>query len=172
VAGKTGTSQKVDPLTRGYSPDKRIASFGGFLPAEDPRLVILVVIDEPQGVKYGGVVAAPVFRQIAEEAVRYLGIPPSDLDASDRPAPVLAARTEVGGEEGMVLPASLVPPPEGKTLVPDLAGLDLRQALRVLSDRHLEARPVGSGVVAAQRPTAGSIVSPGASVEVELAPRG
>ncbi len=61
VAGKTGTAQKVDPVTGGYSADKRVASFVGFVPAEDPRLVVVVMIDEPRGQVYGGLVAAPVF---------------------------------------------------------------------------------------------------------------
>ena len=65
VAGKTGTAQKVDPRTRAYS-SKRIGSFVGFVPADHPRAVILVLIDEPATSSYGGVVAAPVFRNIAE----------------------------------------------------------------------------------------------------------
>ena len=64
VAGKTGTSQKVEPGTGRYSPDARVASFVGFLPADAPRCVILVMVDEPQTSKYGGMVAAPIFQAI------------------------------------------------------------------------------------------------------------
>ena len=78
VAGKTGTAQKVDPETGTYSPTKFVGSFVGFVPAEDPQLAILVVIDEPQGPAWGGVVAAPVFRQVAEQALRYLSVAPGD----------------------------------------------------------------------------------------------
>lgn len=78
VAGKTGTAQKVDPETGTYSSTKFVGSFVGFVPAEDPQLAILVMIDEPQGPAWGGVVAAPVFRKVAEQALRYLSVAPGD----------------------------------------------------------------------------------------------
>ena len=62
VAGKTGTAQKVDSLLKGYSEDRYTSGFMGFAPAEDPKLAVIVVIDEPQGNIYGGVVAAPAFK--------------------------------------------------------------------------------------------------------------
>ena len=66
VAGKTGTAQKFDKTIGRYSSSKVVGSFAGFVPAHDPRLAMLVVIDEPQTNKWGGVVAAPVFRKVAE----------------------------------------------------------------------------------------------------------
>ena len=75
VAGKTGTAQKVDPRTRAYS-SKRIGSFVGFVPADHPRAVILVLIDEPTTSSYGGVVAAPVFRNIAESVMQAMRVAP------------------------------------------------------------------------------------------------
>ncbi len=78
VAGKTGTAQKVDPRTGTYSTTLFIGSFVGFVPAEDPRLCILVVIDEPQTQSWGGVVAAPVFRRVAEQVLPYLGVTPKE----------------------------------------------------------------------------------------------
>ena len=69
VAGKTGTAQKIDPHTGAYSSSLLIGSFVGYVPAEDPRLAIVVVIDEPKIDAWGGVVAAPVFRKIAEQSV-------------------------------------------------------------------------------------------------------
>ena len=79
VAGKTGTAQKIDPKTQTYSKTKYLASFVGFVPADAPRLVILVMIDEPQKTYWGGEVAAPVFQKIARKTLRYLHIP-SSLD--------------------------------------------------------------------------------------------
>jgi cell division protein FtsI/penicillin-binding protein 2 len=78
VAGKTGTANKPDPQTGGYSTSKYVASFVGLVPATAPRLVILVTVDEPHGAIYGGTVAAPVFQQIARFALQYLEVPPDD----------------------------------------------------------------------------------------------
>ena len=78
VAGKTGTAQKVDPRTGTYSSALSIGSFVGFVPADAPRLAIIVVIDEPQGEAWGGVVAAPVFRRVGEQVLTYLGVPRDD----------------------------------------------------------------------------------------------
>ncbi len=76
VAGKTGTSQKIDPETRAYSSSKVIASFVGFVPVEKPSLAMLVVIDEPEVGKWGGKIAAPVFANIAKRVLPHLGILP------------------------------------------------------------------------------------------------
>lgn len=75
VGGKTGTAQKIDPATKKYSSEKYVASFVGFVPVENPRFAILVIIDEPQGVYWGGSIAAPVFREIGEKALRYFNVP-------------------------------------------------------------------------------------------------
>jgi cell division protein FtsI (penicillin-binding protein 3) len=77
VAGKTGTAQKVDPVTGRYSHQRVVASFVGAVPAESPRLVILVTIDEPETLRWGAAVAAPTFREIARDALQYLQVPPS-----------------------------------------------------------------------------------------------
>ena len=76
LAGKTGTAQKVIDGT--YSDSQFVASFVGFAPAADPKLLVAVIVDDPQGDYYGGTVAAPAFGQIAEFALPYLGIPPSE----------------------------------------------------------------------------------------------
>jgi len=75
VCGKTGTAQKVDASGQ-YAKGKYVSSFIGFVPADAPSVVILVVIDEPQKAHYGGVVAAPAFKKIAQETLEYLATPP------------------------------------------------------------------------------------------------
>jgi cell division protein FtsI (penicillin-binding protein 3) len=80
VAGKTGTAQKIDPSTHRYFPDRFVSSFVGFVPVKDPRLAVLVVVEEPEGISWGGSVAAPVFKTIAQEALNYLGVLPQDKD--------------------------------------------------------------------------------------------
>ncbi|MCP9468583.1 MAG: penicillin-binding protein 2 [Nitrospira sp.] len=74
VAGKTGTAQKIDPRTRAYSTTKFVSSFAGYVPAENPKLAMIVVIDEPSGEAWGGTVAAPVFRRVGEQVLKYWGI--------------------------------------------------------------------------------------------------
>jgi cell division protein FtsI (penicillin-binding protein 3) len=76
LAGKTGTSNKIDTTTGEYSKSRYIASFMGFAPALHPKLLVGVVVDEPQGDIYGGQVAAPAFGKITSFALSYLGIPP------------------------------------------------------------------------------------------------
>ena len=81
IAGKTGTAQKYDRASNTYNSGKYTASFVGFVPVERPRLAMIVVLDEPKEGFYGGQVCAPVFRDIARQALRYLRVPP------ERPLP-------------------------------------------------------------------------------------
>ncbi len=78
VAGKTGTARLLDPKTKRYSTDKYVSSFVGFVPAENPKIAMIVVIHEPKGAIYGGVVAGPVFKKIADEALSYMNVPRDD----------------------------------------------------------------------------------------------
>jgi cell division protein FtsI/penicillin-binding protein 2 len=78
VAGKTGTAQMINPATKRYSKEKYVSSFVGFVPVDKPRLAIIVVVYEPKGQIYGGVVAAPVFRNIATQSLSYLNVPRED----------------------------------------------------------------------------------------------
>ncbi len=77
LAGKTGTANKVDADTGEYSRSRYIASFMGFAPVRSPKLLVSVVVDEPQGSIYGGQVAAPAFQKIAAWALPYFGVQPN-----------------------------------------------------------------------------------------------
>jgi cell division protein FtsI (penicillin-binding protein 3) len=178
VAGKTGTAQKADPVTHGYS-EKRVASFVGMVPAEDPRLVVLVVIDEPKTDVYGGLVAAPAFKEIAGQALAYLGVPPSRVvpppavAAAPAPAkPVASARPAVPEKPVAALEHDVVSDVvEGAVRVPELSGLTGRTAVAQLLGASLLPRLAGSGRVVAQHPAAGSLVDKGSAVTLELAGR-
>ena len=76
VAGKTGTAQTIDPIHGGYSNSKYVASFIGFVPSDNPKLCVLVVLNNPRPVYYGGVVAAPVFKNVVKESLTYMGVTP------------------------------------------------------------------------------------------------
>jgi cell division protein FtsI (penicillin-binding protein 3) len=85
AAGKTGTAQVMDKATKRYASNKYTSVFTGYVPAEHPKLVITVVVHEPQGAIYGGVVAAPAFREIAAKALPYLGVMPSVPNSAPSP---------------------------------------------------------------------------------------
>ena len=91
VAGKTGTTEKYEFKARGYSKTRLIASFVGFVPSDQPRLTILVVVEEPLQGRSGGLVAAPVFRNIAARSLPLLGVWPTE-GVQRRPAPKLAGK--------------------------------------------------------------------------------
>jgi len=78
AAGKTGTSQKFDFSTGKYSKDKYCSWFVGYVPTDNPKLSILVLLDEPKGSYYGGTVAAPVFQEIASKVLPYLSVPTNE----------------------------------------------------------------------------------------------
>jgi cell division protein FtsI (penicillin-binding protein 3) len=164
VAGKTGTAQKVDPVAGGYS-EKRIASFIGVVPADKPRLVVVVVVDEPKTDVYGGLVAAPAFKEIADAAMPYLGVAPATMVAKVPPPPAPAVvRTEEPASAAVTEQMA-----EGEVQVPDLKGRGARDAVSRLLSATLAPRVVGSGRVVSQQPAAGMRVARGAQVTVELA---
>ena len=166
VAGKTGTAQKADYIKGGYAKDKWLASFIGFLPAERPAVVISVVIDEPVIAHYGGTVAGPVFRRIAEVTLRHLGIAPEGRRA------VLKKKEEQQKAVAAADPAPTCEEVEkGQSSVPDVRSLPLRQAVMALHAKSLVAEVRGSGLVVSQDPAPGKAVSHGAVVRIELRKR-
>ena len=167
VAGKTGTAQKVDPVTRGYSADKRIASFVGFAPADNPRLTILVVVDEPKTSPYGGVVAAPAFSAIAQQTLCYLKVPPSKEikarhETIEAHAPVSADVTTAAAE-GMIYDGS-----EG-TAMPNFHGMSMREVLQAMEKKGLNVKLLGSGRAIEQSPLPGRRIGPNDHVWVKFA---
>jgi cell division protein FtsI (penicillin-binding protein 3) len=101
VGGKTGTAKKLDPVTRKYTADKYLSSFSGIVPVDDPRLVIVVMIDEPSAGKYyGGAVAGPAFARIAAEALKYMGIAPTEPVAPEVSAAGKERAKRATGEAG------------------------------------------------------------------------
>jgi cell division protein FtsI (penicillin-binding protein 3) len=177
VAGKTGTAQKADGATGGYSADKRFSSFVGFAPAEAPRVVLGVFIDEPKGEVYGGDVAAPVFRELAEHALKARGVPTTGGALVALPAPPPASDVVPDRDEGVALPTvEIAPrrtsPDPGAVAVPAIVGLPARAALRRLELADLAGDIRGSGRVTGQVPRAGEVVKRGTRVRLTLAPPG
>ncbi len=170
VAGKTGTAQVVDPATGTYYHDRLVASFVGFVPAEDPRLVILVVLhDVPRG-HFGGLVAAPVFSAIASDALERMAVTPrSPIESAgllpirsaldffspvdrDQSARQLTVSDPTAATENLWTRES-----EGGSMIPDFRGLSLREALALARSHGLALKTKGSGYVVSQQPPAGSL---------------
>jgi cell division protein FtsI/penicillin-binding protein 2 len=154
VAGKTGTAEKAE--RGGYSKTDYNVSFVGFVPSRKPVFTILVVVDSPSvGPKYGGRVAAPIFRRIAEAALQYTGVAPTINPTA--PVIVLSDRP------------LLQPPPRpetpvvtlvgGRPVMPDVRGLTLRDALRVTTALGLTMTSDGDGVVVTQTPAPGEFLA-------------
>lgn len=186
VAGKTATAQKIDPKTGKYTDTHYVASFVGYVPADKPRLVIAVVLDEPMGGTYaGGSVAAPVFRRVGEMALRYLGVMPKgsepaklaelaasarDGDPADNAYQALGlSRPRVGSSQERVAP--VLPPTKGEQArVPDLSGYPVRAAIHGVVEVGLVPEIEGTGLLARQEPAAGTVLTKGAKVRLVFEP--
>jgi len=191
AAGKTGTAQKIDPKTRSYSATKHVASFVGFAPVSNPQIAIIVVIDEPAGAYHGGDVAAPIFREVAEQILPGLGVMPDievksvpELVAQVNENPERAAKirdeqvqTEQqrkatlptvdsnGGRGGEVVYAVAT---KKAMLMPDLRGRSVRDVARTCAQLGLQVEARGEGKVLKQNPSAGTEVSTGQLVYVDF----
>ena len=164
VAGKTGTAKKF--MSGGYSERRFIASFAGFFPAHDPRMVGVIIVDDPRdGLHWGGETSAPVFKSVmtrviqadnsilvhkpVKERPEMLAVKTSRSDGAEdfnkTVAPILSVAVPVSAEEGMVI-------------VPDVRGRSLRNARSMLRRAGLKVSPTGSGTVVWQSPAPGKIV--------------
>ncbi len=196
AAGKTGTAQKIDPATKAYSKTKYIGSFVGFAPVENPAVVIIVVMDEPVGAYHGGDVAAPVFREIAEQVLPALSVAP-DTDFKPAPGADLVAQTTPRAAEAIAearrelereqdarratLPqvASVgtgagvsevvyAAATRRAVLMPDLRGRSVRDAARVCAQLGLQLEARGEGKAIEQSPAAGAEVLSGQVVQIDF----
>jgi cell division protein FtsI (penicillin-binding protein 3) len=168
VAGKTGTAQKAE---NGRYGDGRIGSFIGLVPADDPRLAIVISVDDPSvGSRYGGIVAAPAFAEVAGAALRHLGVPPNPELLALQTKPVAASSAPAEPTEPEVVePGPLVLSWTGDAwTVPDLSGRSLRDLAASIGPAGLALRAEGSGVVVDQTPAPGTPVAPGSEVHVVL----
>jgi cell division protein FtsI (penicillin-binding protein 3) len=194
AAGKTGTAQKIDPKTHTYSATKYIGSFVGFAPVSNPAVVIIVVIDEPEGAYHGGDVAAPVFRQIAEQVLPELNVAPDTeiksvpavIADNSKPSPqqvkeeaaqierrqetlpqVVASKSFAGRTSEVVFAMAT----NHGAVMPDLRGQSVRDALRTCAQLGLKLEARGDGFAAQQYPAAGAELEPGQTVRVDFARR-
>jgi cell division protein FtsI (penicillin-binding protein 3) len=193
AAGKTGTAQKIDPATKAYSKTKYIGSFVGFAPVENPAVVIIVVIDEPVGSYHGGDVAAPIFREIAEQVLPALSVAP-DTDVKPAPGTDLIAQTsretatsarlreeleresehrratlpQIAGEIAGVSEVVYAASTKRAVLMPDLRGRSLRDAARICAQLGLQLEARGEGHAVQQSPAAGAEVETGQIVRIDF----
>jgi cell division protein FtsI (penicillin-binding protein 3) len=164
VAGKTGTSQKVDPRTRRYSSKNYVTLFLGLVPMDKPKLAILVMVDEPEGKKYGGLLAAPVFKEVGAWTLNHLRINPD----------IMLARGEVEPDQGTGKgsPSSLhiEVMKEGPNQLPDFSGQSMREVLRGGESLGLKVVLEGTGLAFKQVPEPGSPLTQVSEVKVSFRP--
>jgi len=163
VGGKTGTAQKLDSTTRRYSRAPGVLSFVGFVPADEPRLVLLVLLDEPKNEKWGSEAAAPIFAAIAAPVLRYLEVPPRDA------TPIQIVTGPGADDTPRVQLVSTTAAPVGGVM-PDVRGRRLRQALATLEPLGVGVQVDGRGRVAQQSPAPGERLDPDAVARLTLSP--
>jgi len=182
VAGKTGTAHKAGP--GGYT-DTYIGSFVGFAPADNPKVVVMVMIDEPKGAHYGGTVAGPVFSRIMTQLLAYMKVSPDEgadlggegelpttVVAGDAAAAASAAQAVADCPErrpGVVVLAA-AQTKDGAIVVPSLVGLSARDAVKMVNAVGLAVRVWGAGLVSSQSPLPGETLLPGGFVELKCRP--
>jgi cell division protein FtsI (penicillin-binding protein 3) len=176
VAGKTGTAQMVNPVTHGYFQNRHVSSFVGFLPADDPRLLILVVLYDVGHGHFGGLVAAPVFSEIASGSLRDLNIGSKIPDYDSASMLSLDSLFSTRHDNKADALASIDPGADYDEAVnlkatPDFRGASLRHALDIARRIGVNLEVKGDGYVVAQEPAPGSSIrrSP---IKLTLAPAG
>jgi cell division protein FtsI (penicillin-binding protein 3) len=186
AAGKTGTAQKI--VGRAYSHSKYNSVFMGLVPAHKPVLAITVIIEESKGAIYGGVVAAPIFKEVSGQALRVLGYypQPDKTDSTlaknkpavpNTPAPTpshevipLQTAAIVGPLEIQKLAAAPEPATGPLKVMPDLKGMTIRRAMKLLHGSGVRCRMQGSGLAVSQDPPAGAPLKPETFCVVKFEP--
>ncbi len=186
VAGKTGTAQKV--VGRAYSKNKYNSVFMGLVPANKPVLSITVIIEESKGAIYGGVVSAPIFREIAGQALRVLGYYPTPektdtiltknkagappTAAAPKPDPISLREASVVGALDIQKLAAFQEQPltEPLKVMPDLRGMTIRRAMKILNHSGVRCRTQGSGLAVSQQPPPGAPLEPHTICVVKFEP--
>jgi cell division protein FtsI (penicillin-binding protein 3) len=153
LAVKTGTAQIIDPATRGYSETDFIASCIALLPAESPSLILYMAIIKPKGVIFGSRIAAPAIREAAESLIDYLGIP-------------RGRNPQINHPPSVNIPAGRLPAVENQ--IPDFTGIAKRVLLPLLLRDDLNVEIRGDGWVRRQSPPAGTPVTSGMFIILEL----
>jgi cell division protein FtsI (penicillin-binding protein 3) len=185
TAGKTGTAQKI--VGRAYSHNKYNSVFMGLIPAENPVLAITVIVEESKGAIYGGVVAAPIFKEVAGQALRVLGIYPQpdktdSVLAKNKPAitnhPTCPEPAVIPLNKADVFnPLELIKltgPAEASCgpfkVMPDLKGMTMRRAMKVLTKSGVRCRVKGTGLAVSQDPPPGTPLEPETLCVVQFEP--
>jgi cell division protein FtsI (penicillin-binding protein 3) len=164
VVGKTGTSQKVDSETKTYSKKDYVAIFAGFVPKDNPKLVMVVMIDEPKGQVYGGLVSAPVFREVGSWVLNNLQIHPELRQAYQEEGMQIdsaKARVVKSGYENKIASPGLLP---------DFRGKGMRAVIKSANELGLKVVLKGSGLAERQTPGPGSPLGEISAVEVIFTP--
>ncbi|MDD5723098.1 MAG: penicillin-binding transpeptidase domain-containing protein [Syntrophales bacterium] len=152
VAGKTGTSQKFDFSSGRYSSQRVDASFIGFFPAEDPQMVILVVLDEPKIDRWGGAAAAPVFRRVSEQI---LSCSSGSMDVRESAASEESGEAQIIQASTTMTDISYQATNDDESAIPDFGGMSLREVLKLAQSRGMEVKTAGSGWAMSQNPAPG-----------------
>ena len=196
IAGKTGTSQVVDPKTRHYSLKRYIGSFIGFAVDVEPRLIVYTMLDNPQGVYYATETAAPLFQRVLQAVANRFGLPakstpvlvksqkPSDKDKLSDEVRQTVASTLTVSSQSIIRPVEVEANPtweefpqdpskqqDGKKIwkTPNLAGLTAREVFQVLKGKDLSPAFHGFGIVKYQSPLPGSPIHGGDRIEIRMA---
>jgi len=156
VAGKTGTAQKLDEHTRRYASDRYVAWFIGVVPADAPRLVIVVALDEPERVHTGGLVAAPLFARVAAAQLAHLGIITRPQTIGAAPAVPMLAEAEPAPAPRAALEIARI---GDRIMVPDFHGHLLAEVRQITAAHALALHASGSGRAVSQDPAPGTILS-------------